>query len=194
MTQGETCTLGVTFQPAAIGARSATLNIPSNDPDQSNVEVELTGEGEFAASDDAYYPSGPQAFVDKGKLDGWELCFSGSYNATESLDTVLTQCDGDPLLLAGGPTGSSTLTPSRRREGPTWFPTPALQRAHNAHGSGWYYSPDHSWGFAKQGDPIQRTQCDSLDAPHPDLRLCCTPAAAPLLEATARARWWTSRQ
>ena len=74
---GEICTIEVTFQPAAIGARNATLNIPNN-AGQPTVEVSLTGEGEFPANHDAYYPSGPQAFVDKGKLDGWELCFSGA--------------------------------------------------------------------------------------------------------------------
>jgi hypothetical protein len=30
----------------------------------------------------AYYPSGPQTFVDQSKLDGWGLCFSGPYNST----------------------------------------------------------------------------------------------------------------
>ncbi len=170
---GETCTLEVTFQPAAIGARSATLNIPSNDPDESNVAVSLTGEGEFPANDDAYYPSGPRAFVDEGKLDGWELCFTGLYNGSESLDTVLTQCDGDPLLLAGGPTGSSTLTVlAAARRADVIFDTGQSNDPHNANGSGWYYNDNWSWGFAKQGDPINRNQCDGFAAPHPDLRLC----------------------
>jgi hypothetical protein len=58
----------------------------------------------------AYYPFGPRAFVDKSRLVGWELCFSGLYDGEVSLGDVLAQCDGDPLLLAGGPTGSPTLT------------------------------------------------------------------------------------
>ena len=167
------CTLEVTFQPAAIGARSATLNIPSNSLGESNVEVLLTGEGEFPASHDAFYPSGPQAFVEKGKLDGWELCFTGLYNGTESLDTVLTQCDGDPLLLAGGPTASSTLTVlAAARRADVIFDTGAGNDPHDANGSGWYYNGSLSWGFAKQGDPIQRTKCDFLETPNPELRLC----------------------
>jgi hypothetical protein len=32
------------------------------------------------------------------------LCFSDLYaDDTHSLDSILSQCDGDPLLLAGGP-------------------------------------------------------------------------------------------
>ncbi len=170
---GETCTLEVSFQPAAIGERSATLNIPSDDPDEPNVAVSLTGEGAFPANHDAYYPSGPRAFVDKSKLDGWEPCFSGFYGDSESLDTVLTQCDGDPLLLAGGPTGSSTLTVlAAARRADVIFDTGTSNDPHNANGSGWYYNDNYSWGFAKQGDPINRNQCDDLETPHPDLRLC----------------------
>jgi hypothetical protein len=169
----ETCTLGVTFQPAAIGARSATLNIPSNSSGESNVEVFLTGEGEFPPIHDAYYPSGPQALVEKGELDGWEPCFTGTYSGTESLTTVLTQCDGDPLLLAGGPTASSTLTVlAAARRADVIFDTGTGNDPHDANGSGWYYNGNLSWGFAKQGDPINRVDCDNLDTPNPELRLC----------------------
>src|SRR6476620_10391481 len=60
----------------------------------------------------AYYPFGPKTFVDMSELDGWQLCFSDEYGDTTdpSLDGILAQCNGDPLLLAGGPTGSRTLT------------------------------------------------------------------------------------
>jgi hypothetical protein len=120
----------------------------------------------------AYYPSGPQAFVDKGQLDGWELCFSGLYNGTESLDTVLTQCDGDPLLLAGGPTGSATLTVlAAAPRADVLFDTGTSNTPHDANGSGWYFNDDYSWGFAKQGDPINRVPCD-LGGANPELRLC----------------------
>src|SRR3954454_3947761 len=57
-----------------------------------------------------YYPSGPQAFVPKTQLDGWQLCFSDLYGDTDSLDPLLASCNKDLLLLAGGPTASSTLT------------------------------------------------------------------------------------
>ncbi len=39
------CTVQVAFTPTAVGSRSATLSIPSNDPDESTVTVALTGSG-----------------------------------------------------------------------------------------------------------------------------------------------------
>jgi hypothetical protein len=121
----------------------------------------------------AYYPSGPQAFVDKGQLDGWQLCFSDLYNGTESLQTVLNQCSGDPLLLAGGPTGSQNLTVlAAAPRADVIFDTGDSNTPHDANGSGWYFSRDFSWGFAKQGDPINRAECDDLEDPNSDLRLC----------------------
>ena len=120
-----------------------------------------------------YYPSGPQTFVQKSKLKGWELCFSGFYNGTESLDTVLTQCNRDPLLLAGGPTGSETLTVlAAAPRDDVLFDTGESNKPHNANGSGWYYDDSFSWGFAKKGDRLKRDSCDVREEPHPNLRLC----------------------
>jgi hypothetical protein len=120
-----------------------------------------------------YYPSGPQTFVDKGQLDGWQLCFSDPYNGETSLGNVLTPCNKDLLLLAGGPTGSSSLTVlAAAPRADVIFDTGTSNDPHNANGSGWYFSPDHSWGFAKEGDPIARFTCDVADSPNPELRLC----------------------
>jgi hypothetical protein len=126
-----------------------------------------------------YYPSGPQTFVDKSQLDGWQLCFSDLYaDSTHELNGILAQCNGDPLLLAGGPTGSSTLTVlAAAPRADVLFDTgdgtsPNFNVPHDANGSGWYFNPDYSWGFAKQGDPIDRDSCDVQDDPNPDLRLC----------------------
>jgi len=43
---GSSCTLTVTFTPAALGKRSAVLNIPSNDPKKPVLTVNLKGTGE----------------------------------------------------------------------------------------------------------------------------------------------------
>jgi hypothetical protein len=121
----------------------------------------------------AYYPSGPQTFVDKSRLDDWKLCFTDLYNGSESLDGILAQCSGDPLMLAGGPTGSQTLTVlAAAPRADVLFDTGTSNDPHNANGSGWYFNPSWSWGFAKQGDPINRDNCDTLEDPNSDLRLC----------------------
>jgi hypothetical protein len=123
----------------------------------------------------AYYPSGPQPFVDKSQLDGWQLCFSDLYgdDLIHSIDSVLTQCPGDPLLLAGGPTNSQTLTVlAAAPRADVIFDTGEGDTTHDANGTGWYFNSDHSWGFAKQGDPVNRSTCDTLNGPNPELRLC----------------------
>jgi hypothetical protein len=126
----------------------------------------------------AYYPSGPQTFVDQSQLDGWVRCFSGPYNSTVSLDAALTFCSqGDRLLLAGGPTFSSTLTVlAAAPRADVLFDTGTSNDPHNANGSGWYFSPSYSWGFAKQGDQIERDPCDTVatdvPGPNPAQRLC----------------------
>ena len=43
---------------------------------------------------------------------------------------------------------------------------------HLANGSAWYYATAWSWGFAREGDPINRQSCDNLEQPHPEERLC----------------------
>lgn len=42
---GSSTTLSVTFNPSALGARTATLTIPSNDSDEANTVISLTGTG-----------------------------------------------------------------------------------------------------------------------------------------------------
>jgi hypothetical protein len=128
----------------------------------------------------AYYPSGPQKFVPVTALEGWKLCFHDLYgDGTSAIADIRTQCDGDPLLLAGGPTGNPTLTVlAAAPRADVFFNTGQSDTPHNANGSGWYFSNDYSWGFAKQGDPIQRDSCDILGAtgyppgPNGNLRLC----------------------
>jgi hypothetical protein len=126
-----------------------------------------------------YYPSGPQANVDQGQLEGWEPCFSDLFgDDTAVLDDILTQCDKDLLLLAGGPTGDPTLTVlAAAPRADVLFDTGESNTPHDANGSGWYFNDNYSWGFAKQGDPILRDSCDVAGTefepgPNPGLRLC----------------------
>ena len=137
------------------------------------------------AAPPVYYPSGPQTGVDESALTGWSVCWSSDYgtdwtNPDNLLTTVLANCDGDYLLLAGGPVASTVydvLAVAPRAD--VIFDTGTGNTPHNANGSGWYYNDDYSWGFALAGDPIDRGSCDWLDSndypgtgPNGDLRLC----------------------
>jgi hypothetical protein len=122
----------------------------------------------------AYYPSGPQTFVDKSQLSGWQLCFSDLYGESGvSLDSILAQCNGGLLILAGGPTDSQTLTVlAAAPRADVLFDTGQSNTTHSANGSGWYFNSDYSWGFAKQGDPVERDSCDTAETPNSEQRLC----------------------
>jgi hypothetical protein len=128
-----------------------------------------------------YYPSGPQTNVNKAQLEGWTPCFSGPYGeAGASLSDVLSACHEPLLMLAGGPNGSSTLTVlAAAPRADVIFDTGQSNTPHDANGSGWYFNGNLSWGFAKQGDPIERDSCDIVadsddptGGPNGDLRLC----------------------
>jgi hypothetical protein len=45
LTSGASANVSVSFKPTSIGAKSATLSIPSNDPDENPTLVQLSGEG-----------------------------------------------------------------------------------------------------------------------------------------------------
>src|SRR5262249_9321568 len=95
------------------------------------------------------------------------------HNAEHNLDTIRAECSDALLLLAGGPTGSSTLTVlAAAPRADVLFDTGTSNTPHDANGSGWYFNDSWSWGFAKQGDPIDRNTCDVQGDPNPDLRLC----------------------
>jgi hypothetical protein len=120
------------------------------------------------ASPPSYYPSGPQINVAASTLTagGWVECWTGNYDDGSSvLSTVLAQCPGDYMLLAGGPVASSTwdvVAAAPRADVLT--DTGTSNTPHNANGSGWYYTTSFSWGFAPQGSPINRFSCDTIDS------------------------------
>jgi hypothetical protein len=127
-----------------------------------------------------YYRAGPQKNVDKGQLEGWQQCFSGPYgDVGPPISDILTNCHSGLLMLAGGQNGSSTLTVlAAAPRADVIFDTGRSNTPHDANGSGWYFNGDYSWGFAKQGDPIERDNCDIVGdsddptGPNGDLRLC----------------------
>jgi hypothetical protein len=119
-----------------------------------------------------YYPYGPRTDVPKDDLVGWAECFSGSYAGTEALGGVLAACDGPFLMMAAGPTGSPVLTVlAAAPRADVIFNTAQSNTPHDANGTGWYFSADWSWGFAKAGDAIFRNACD-VNSTNAELRLC----------------------
>ena len=79
-------------------------------------------------------------------------------------------CDGSYLMLGGSPESSTTLSVlAAAPRADVLFDTGHTNTPHNANGSGWYFATDWSWGFAPQGQSIQRAQCDAVTGA---LRLC----------------------
>jgi hypothetical protein len=120
-----------------------------------------------------YDPAGPQTNVDPSELVGWTQCHSGTYDdGSASLATILAACTGSRLLLACRPVGAtpfSVLAAAPRADVLT--DTGTGNTPHNANGTGWYFDEGFSWGFAAQGDPIQRTSCDT-DNTNAEKKLC----------------------
>ncbi len=123
------------------------------------------------AAQPAYFPSGPQGDVDMSMLAGWQECFAGPYNVTTPLSSILAECDGQYLMLAGSAVGSTTLSVlAAGARADVIFDTGQNQTTpHNANGTGWYFDENYSWGFAPQGATIFRDECDQVTGA---LRLC----------------------
>lgn len=54
---GQNCTLGVTFAPQSVGAKSASVDISSDDPDEGTINVTLSGTGISPPADDTPAPA-----------------------------------------------------------------------------------------------------------------------------------------
>jgi hypothetical protein len=122
----------------------------------------------------AYYPSGPQNDVPVSALEGWTVCFQEEMSEGKSvIDEVLKACDGTHLLMAGRTTGSATiLTLAAAPTGDVTTDTGESNTPHNANGTGWYFSQSFSWGFARIGDAIFRSSCDTGIDTHARQRIC----------------------
>jgi hypothetical protein len=102
------------------------------------------------------------------QLVGWQQCFSDTYAQTVALSTVTAACFRQKLLLACRTPGSQTLTVAAwAPRADVLFNTGTSNTPHNANGVGWYYYQGDafgtysSWGFAPQGDVINRNSCDT---------------------------------
>ena len=100
------------------------------------------------------------------QLTGWTQCFSEAYGSSGTpLANVEASCKGSLLMMACMPKGASTLQIAAY--GPradVLFDTGKGNAPHNANGVGWYFNGSESWGFAPQGDAIERFTCDTQDS------------------------------
>ena len=114
VTPGSTCTLQVTFSPTSFGSKSATLSIPSNDPDGAT-DVALTGTG--LANEINVSPTS-LAFgnVVIGQTRNLDITVTNQGNADLTISSVglagagysLIQTIADSTVISGG--GSATIT------------------------------------------------------------------------------------
>ena len=123
---------------------------------------------------------GPQVNVPVANLVGWTQCFAETYGNVTPIATITTACSKAKLMMACRVAGSTTLQLlSWAPRADVLFDTGTSNIPHVANGSGWYFSGAYSCGFAKAGDPINRSTCD-LDnggAVDNNLRMCIHTAA-----------------
>ncbi|HEY8378316.1 MAG TPA: DUF4215 domain-containing protein, partial [Nannocystis sp.] len=120
-----------------------------------------------------YNAFGPQVSVPVESVFGWEVCYSDTYGKSGTpVATILQQCHKANLMLACRQVGVpiyTVLAHAPRSE--VTKDTGSSNEPTVANGTGWYFSDAYSWGFAKQGDPISRTSCDTQSI-NPERRLC----------------------
>jgi hypothetical protein len=129
-----------------------------------------------------YLPVGPQTNVPVVTVTGggWTECYRDIYNAFLEADTVLANCPGDKLMLSCRLTGSSILTLLAQgdRSDVTFDTGDTESEVHVANDVGWYFnngpSFDHgfSWGFVREGDNVEKNNCDVDSSGANDERLC----------------------
>jgi hypothetical protein len=121
-----------------------------------------------------YYPSGPQVGVHQGELEGWTQCFASDYSAVGPIADATGPCDQANLLMASRPAGSKIfdVLAAAPRADVLFDVGGGSAASHAANGTAWYFSFSKSWGFARAGDVVSRTSCDTGVGTHPDERLC----------------------
>jgi len=119
---GGSVTLQVVFTPASTGAKSAALNIPSDDPDEATVSVSLSGSGVTEGPGPAEY----YLTVDMlGDISKWDISEQGKLLGllqVSSADNKVTISLGkDASCLDKGNNRLSTITISEQTG---WPPVP----------------------------------------------------------------------
>jgi hypothetical protein len=113
-----------------------------------------------------YWASGVQKNVPETKLEGWELCYRGTYDEglMFALPTILQQCNRARMLLACRPVGASSfdVVAMADRADALFDCGTQTNCTHQANGVGWYFANNFSWGLAPAGQAVNRVNCDSF--------------------------------
>ena len=132
----------------------------------------------YNANAQSYSPVGPQTDVpvDTVTGGGWTECFRNLYaDSGWDVDTVLSNCSGDLLMLACRQTGSDTLALLAQgfRNDVTFDTGNNMDVTHIANGVGWYFNKaEIGWGFVRAGDSVDKSECDVDTSGANDERLC----------------------
>jgi len=142
--------------------------------------------GYLEANAQTYLPVGPQTNVPVATVTGggWTECYRDLYsNVSLPVNTVLSQCSGELLMLSCRETGSSTLTllAQGSRSDVTFDTGQNGNELHIANGVGWYFNfiggagvdfGENAWGFVRAGDSVAKENCDIDSSGANDERLC----------------------
>jgi hypothetical protein len=131
----------------------------------------------------SYAPVGPQAEVSMATVEsgGWSRCFSTSYKnwIRHWLPAIDEGCAGERLMLACADEADKLQVLAQAPWDDVFFDAgTGATSSHDANGSQWYFSLGGSdeagwaWGFAKEGDTLNRTNCDTAVGDFPAQRLC----------------------
>ncbi len=101
-------------------------------------------------------------------------CHRSRYTDRTPLADIRAACDGDVLLLACRPVGSTryTLAAMGRRDEVLRDVGPGIGDSHAHNGLSWYFDESTSWGFLPAGARVARATCDVDRADRPEQRLC----------------------
>ena len=124
----------------------------------------------------SYYPSGPQQNVYKQTLidGGWELCWSGLYDDSDSMQNIFDSCTGTYIIYAAGETDADTYLLAAAGERSSVFTETARNETVENNGSFWYLNFGSNGGGSSMGfapsSTITQSSADTYDLSDP-LRL-----------------------
>ncbi len=157
----------------AMGGKGSALSILSSFALIASLSIGMPA---HASLEPAYYPSGPQQNVSKQTLTdgGWELCWSGLYGGTDTMQNIFDSCTETYLLYAGGETAADSYLLAAAGERTTVFTETTANQPVENNGSFWYLNYGQqgvasSIGFAPNST-ITQFEADTYDSADP-LRL-----------------------